>query len=485
MTNKAFCTCVRRAREEDLAQTEVRRATPGVQPEIEFDVPPSGQLIKPPAVRQLRGLLREHTLLHWQSTIGNHAVQRAIDRSSSSAAAIDDLAQRIRAASIGGRPIDTSARERLEASLNADLSAVKIHTDDEAVHLSQALDARAFATGQHIFFQQGQYQPNTVEGLHLLAHEATHILQQASEQIAGESVGDSVSISEPTDSRERAADRIADQIVLESPASSRHTHMSSPVINSTWSIAVQREEAGAEEDPILKTLGSVLNPFSVVGGEKLFEHLAEAPKAASWLGPASGAVPLIGGALEMWNAVNGEGENTAMRWAKGASGASEFVGGGAKMLSSVIGEGAPGMLTTMGKWLPGAGAALGAGLWGLDVGSWLYNNTSARETAIGTWETSDKMATKAWQDLGLMEEGKNKSLMTGPLPDNPALLPVYAMTLGSAGMAAGMKGTASGVADVVSGAGDRTLDMLRRPLSENPPTWPLNMMWQAVEGLGK
>lgn len=242
MTRKSFCTCVRRAREEELAQTEARRAVPDIQPEIEFDVPPANQQIKPRAVRQLRGLWREHTLLHLQPLIGNHAVQRAIDHSRSSAAPIDDLAQRIRAASTSGRPIDTSARERLETSLEADLSAVKIHTDDEADQLSQALDARAFATGQDIFFREGQYQPETTKGLWLLAHEATHTIQQTGEPFSGESTDDQISISDPTDRCEQAASQVADQFIgIERPPSSRTT------IGNLDQASIQRQTPAEDE----------------------------------------------------------------------------------------------------------------------------------------------------------------------------------------------------------------------------------------------
>src|SRR5208282_2446747 len=42
-----------------------------------------------------------------------------------------------------------------------------------------SLGARAYAVGQHIAFRAGEYQPQSRQGLWLLAHELTHIIQQA------------------------------------------------------------------------------------------------------------------------------------------------------------------------------------------------------------------------------------------------------------------------------------------------------------------
>lgn len=187
-----------------------------VQPEVTDEwLPFIG--VTPHTITHVGGVLREQALLHLQHTVGNHAVQRTVDRSRSTSITTDDLAQRIRAASISGSPLDAAIRDRLEADLDADLSSVQIHTDDEADRLSRSVHALAFTTGQHIFFRQGEYQPDTIEGLHLIAHEATHTLQQMNAPTI-----DRISISDPSDDLECDASHAADQIVEgKQPSTSR------------------------------------------------------------------------------------------------------------------------------------------------------------------------------------------------------------------------------------------------------------------------
>jgi effector-binding domain-containing protein len=62
--------------------------------------------------------------------------------------------------------------------MGSDFTGVRVHTDTQADGLNQALSARAFTTGHHIFFRQGHYQPQTRSGQELIAHELTHVVQQ-------------------------------------------------------------------------------------------------------------------------------------------------------------------------------------------------------------------------------------------------------------------------------------------------------------------
>jgi hypothetical protein len=66
----------------------------------------------------------------------------------------------------------------MERALGADLSGVRIHADRRADELSRLLQARAFTTGQHVFFRRGAYDPVSSGGRALLAHELTHVVQQ-------------------------------------------------------------------------------------------------------------------------------------------------------------------------------------------------------------------------------------------------------------------------------------------------------------------
>jgi len=84
----------------------------------------------------------------------------------------------IRGARGGGQPLAAAVRRPLEQHFGTDFSQVKIHTDGRADTLNRSLQARAFTTGQDLFFRQGEYNPQSTAGQQLLAHELTHVIQQ-------------------------------------------------------------------------------------------------------------------------------------------------------------------------------------------------------------------------------------------------------------------------------------------------------------------
>jgi len=77
-----------------------------------------------------------------------------------------------------GRPLDDATRTNMEARLGHDFAGVRIHTDDPAARSARAVDARAYTVGGDVVFGAGEYRPQTTEGMALLAHELTHVVQQ-------------------------------------------------------------------------------------------------------------------------------------------------------------------------------------------------------------------------------------------------------------------------------------------------------------------
>jgi Domain of unknown function (DUF4157) len=77
-----------------------------------------------------------------------------------------------------GRAPDDASRVFMEARLDYDFSQVRIFDNRNAQAAAAALNARAFTLGNRIFFGAGQYQPNTMDGARLLAHELWHVVQQ-------------------------------------------------------------------------------------------------------------------------------------------------------------------------------------------------------------------------------------------------------------------------------------------------------------------
>lgn len=83
----------------------------------------------------------------------------------------------------GGRPLDDKIRGPMEQAFGANFGGVRVHSDRKAHQLNESIQARAFTTGQDLFFRQGAYQPSSRAGQELLAHELTHVVQQNGKSI--------------------------------------------------------------------------------------------------------------------------------------------------------------------------------------------------------------------------------------------------------------------------------------------------------------
>ena len=77
-----------------------------------------------------------------------------------------------------GIPLDSRTRADMEGRFGQSLEKVRIHADGLAAASAQALRASAYTLGQHIVFASGRYDPQTVPGRRLLAHELAHTVQQ-------------------------------------------------------------------------------------------------------------------------------------------------------------------------------------------------------------------------------------------------------------------------------------------------------------------
>jgi len=100
-------------------------------------------------------------------------------KSDGASSASDSVSSRIKSSMGGGSPMQSDTKNFMESRFGADFSDVKIHSGEESTQLNQALNAKAFAVSNNIYFNSGQYQPETDSGKRLLAHELTHVLQQS------------------------------------------------------------------------------------------------------------------------------------------------------------------------------------------------------------------------------------------------------------------------------------------------------------------
>ncbi len=79
-----------------------------------------------------------------------------------------------------GRPLDRATRSLFESRFGYDFGHVRIHADPKAAESAQAVNALAYTVGSHVVFRSGQFDPHSHAGQRLLAHELTHVVQQAS-----------------------------------------------------------------------------------------------------------------------------------------------------------------------------------------------------------------------------------------------------------------------------------------------------------------
>jgi hypothetical protein len=104
--------------------------------------------------------------------------------------------------------LDRHTQTQISARFGYDFSSVRIHTDRRAEESAQALGANAYAFGSDIAFGPGKYQAGSLATERLLAHELTHVVQQAQG-----GPGDASRVSRKEDASDREADGLASQVL--------------------------------------------------------------------------------------------------------------------------------------------------------------------------------------------------------------------------------------------------------------------------------
>ncbi len=79
----------------------------------------------------------------------------------------------------GGKPLPEATRAFFEPRFGHSFANVRVFADGRAAHSARAYNARAYTVGRDVVFGAGQYAPGTQAGKSLLAHELTHVAQQA------------------------------------------------------------------------------------------------------------------------------------------------------------------------------------------------------------------------------------------------------------------------------------------------------------------
>lgn len=157
---------------------------------------------------------REHSVLQLQRALGNRATRHVLraaqqEEASTPAASVE---QEIQGARGGGQGLDGGVKRQMESAFGTNFGGVRVHTDARADSLNRSLNARAFTTGQDVFFRAGAYNPGSSNGRELIAHELTHVVQQG-----GADVRTSPILSETAQRQPEAKDPDEDKRKLSGP----------------------------------------------------------------------------------------------------------------------------------------------------------------------------------------------------------------------------------------------------------------------------
>jgi len=90
----------------------------------------------------------------------------------------DSVQRGVAAARGSGSALPAGLQAQMGGAMDADLSGVRIHTGGGAAQMATDISARAFTTGNDVFFNKGEYNPGSPAGQQVLAHELTHTVQQ-------------------------------------------------------------------------------------------------------------------------------------------------------------------------------------------------------------------------------------------------------------------------------------------------------------------
>jgi len=152
-----------------VADKVMRMPVGGNQGQLQEDAPSiQSKSLKIPSVQRLCAECTEEL-----SGGGTPSVQRKSNGTSAQPSVPYSVSSTINSPS-SGSPLNDAVRSRVEPVLGADLSNVRVHSDASAQNASQSLKAKAFTHQNNIYLGSGQSAADT----ELLAHEATHVVQQ-------------------------------------------------------------------------------------------------------------------------------------------------------------------------------------------------------------------------------------------------------------------------------------------------------------------
>jgi Domain of unknown function (DUF4157) len=225
-----------------------------------------------------------------------------------------------------GQPLDSGTREFMENRFGSDFADVRVHTDERAAASAEALQAEAYTSGRDIYFAAGKYAPESEDGQHLIAHELTHTVQQASVATSmAMSHAGGVIVGDERDPLEAEAENVADTVVNGQSGTPEVSKDSTPTVRrdarstaaAVWSATGGRvasaagelwdeakETAAAFIDriapgvlPLLRNAGTFIYEKITAGIDNLFSGIASRVEKQGVVGAITGILGEIAGSI--------------------------------------------------------------------------------------------------------------------------------------------------------------------------------------------
>jgi len=180
---------------------------------------------------------------------GNAAVSSVLQRRAGSDEDIDGSGVKD---AIGrtGEKLDDQTSSRLSTGFGVDPSGVELVRDDAS---TTGVQAKAYTVENKIVVPNS-FDTSSTEGQRTLAHEFTHVQQQASGPVEGTPAAGGVSVSDPSDRYEREAESNADRVMGGGFADVAQAGISSSGLQRQAEAGSVQREAAPEEEEVVQPL---------------------------------------------------------------------------------------------------------------------------------------------------------------------------------------------------------------------------------------
>ena len=211
-------------------------------------------------------------VLRLQRAAGNAGVAQLLDGDTEQESPVKSVVGRG-----SGQPLEAPVRQRMEASFGTDFTDVRIHSGGGAAASARAVDAHAYTVGNEIVLGDGQA-PGSATHERTLAHELTHVVQQRSGPVDGTPTAGGISVSDPADRFEQAAETTANAVMSTGRAPDAGTAGAGASVQREGEeeeeqlqpLAIQRE---GEEEPEIQEEDRVMLATQRIQGEPGDERL--------------------------------------------------------------------------------------------------------------------------------------------------------------------------------------------------------------------